>query len=114
MRLPRFRFTTRKMMVGTAVVALLLLATTRLLKPYPTVGSFNGDFQVGWSDGSATSYARMDHYPVARVDHLGPIARVKWKDGSTTIHLRYTPKKRREPKPLDVPLGIPPIQNGTF
>ncbi len=110
----RLRLTVRRMMVAVAVVATLVYLGTLLMRPYPTIGIFNGVYNVAWSDGSSTTYRSWEDHPSRRVRHLGPIVWVLWKDGSSSLHLRDTPRKARPGRPLEGPLGIPKMANVSF
>ena len=85
MKLPRVRFTIRRMMIAVAIVAVLLTATMR---PYPIIGLQFGDLGiVKWSDGSRTF--KSGPAPV-NFHAVGPVIRVEWSDGSTSWCLTRT------------------------
>ena len=114
MKLRRPRLTIRRMMVLIAAVAVGLYIAVRLLRPYPTIGIFNGNYNVGWSDGSVTTYWSWKDHPSLQQRHFGPFVWVDWKDGSSSLHWRYTPKRPRPSLPLNPPLGIPKVMHVSF
>ena len=114
MKLHRPRLTLRRMMVLIALVAVGFQIAVRLLRPYPTIGILNGDYNVLWSDGSSTSYWSWNDHPSLQHRDFGPFVWMNWKDGSSSLHWRYTPKRPRSMLRLDPPLRIPEVQHVTF
>ena len=105
MRVPRLRFTVRRMMVAAAVVALLL---GYLRRPHPVgtalipadAGSPTRRYEIvqEWSDGRAQYFGAI-LLPGGNVStvsgkvwsrkrrHYGPVLQVEWSDGTKSYYL---------------------------
>ena len=97
-----------------AVAAVVSYAAVRLSRPYPTLTMFNGDCIVVWSDGTSSSYRSLDELPHRGSRYWGPLVRVEWKDRSSSLHWRYTPKTPRAASDPRPPLRIPAMNRITF
>ena len=113
MRHPRYQFTVRALMIAIAALAFAWAGIIGpMLRSYPIVRvvttNFRGRWDVQWSDGTSTSYDRLEDRPALDLNVMGPLAWVKWSDGTYSLRYRYTRPSRNivEPK-----MGVPSVGN---
>jgi hypothetical protein len=89
MRQPRVRHTIRRMMVGVAIAALLLVAYREGRKRAPYVLLTDGpSTYIQWEDGSIRCVTGKTPIPI-ECQRYTLFTLVKWSNGSTTAYLPW-------------------------
>jgi hypothetical protein len=86
MRVPRVKFTVRRMMIAVAVMALISWAARTIVsRPYPTECESYSVHFVGWSDHTTTVVPGGPRDLLLKGYRLATL--VRWPDGGFSVYL---------------------------